>query len=261
MNVRDKLSAASLVVAIGLVVTPGSAQIPDSLAWRGLPDDPTELPGLVAAGQRRAWDMFKVGCPSDGGWAGAAFDALLEAAETDIVVRQSLVAALGANLGLVAEGYADNEYCPSEVLRYEAWLAERLLREWQDGVLRPASERLTLFLDLLISLESSRNPATHALVRDIAKDSTVHEEFRSLAAGFMVDHHFGAPMSGRDPLGDPAARQGYLDAYQAVLFELATGPPLLEFEANVHDILRHWRGESFDREYERVLMAAGRIRL
>ena len=260
MNLRDKLSAASLLVTLGVVVTPGGAsQIPDSLAWIGLPDDPTELPGLVAAGQRPARDIFKVGCPSDGGWAGAAFEALLEAAEGNILVRRSLISALGSKLGY-GDRWGGIPKCAAEIPRYEAWLAERLRREWRAGVLTIGSGRPTLYLDLLVSLDSSKNPATHGLVSNIAKDSTVYEDIRSLAARFMVDHRFGASMTGRDPLGNPATRERYLDAYQAVLFELATGPPLPEFEANVQDILRHRRGESFDREYERVLTAAGRIR-
>ena len=76
----------------------------------------------------------------------------------------------------------------------------------------------------------------------------------------MVDHRFGASTIGKNLLGDPARLERYLNAYQSVLFDLATGPPLLEFEASGREILRTRRGVVFEREYERVLMEAGRIR-
>ena len=175
------------------------------------------------------------------------------------MVRQSLVGALGFEVRRW-DRWGQEPQCPSEIPRFEAWLAERLRREWRDGLLIAGSEGPTLVLDLLFSLASSRNQATHALVLDVARDSTVHEHTRNLAARFTVDHRFGASTIGKDPLGDPATSERYMDAYQAALFDLATGPPLPEFEGNAQEILRGRRGESFEREYERVLREAGRIR-
>ena len=143
--------------------------------------------------------------------------------------------------------------CPSEVPRYEAWLVEQLRREWRAGLLHAGTEEPVVAWGVLSDLAASRNPDTHALVREIARDANVHEELRSHAADIMVDHHYGAWTADRD-YDDPRV----LDAYQAVLFDLATGPPLFEFESNVRGIVGNRRGESFERDYERVLREAGR---
>ena len=262
MTVRAQTRTFTLVMTAAALAAPDLAAQngpPDSLAWLGLPADPEEFPRLVAENELRAAQLFRVGCPSEGGWVGAAFRATEREAETEILVRQSLVSALGSQIRR-RDRWGLEPQCPSELVRFEAWLAGQLRREWRDGLLATGSERPTLVLDLLLSLNSSTNPATHALVRGIARDSTVHEEFRNFAARFMVDHRFGASTIGKNLLGDPARLERYLNAYQSVLFDLATGPPLLEFEASGREILRTRRGVVFEREYERVLMEAGRIR-
>lgn len=260
MTVAQKNCDIALIMTAIVLAAPGLAAQERPAAWTGLPDDPQDFPRLVAAGEREASEMFRMGCPSDDGWAGAAFTALERAAEIDFSVRYSLARALGSSLRLFDEGQASEEYCPSDIPRFEVWLAEWLRREWDDGLLASVSERPALALDLLFSLAASRNPATHALFRGIATDPTVHERTRNLAARFMVDHRFGASTIGKDLLGDPTTSERYLDAYQSVLFDLATGPPLPEFETNAREIVGGRRGVEFEREYERVLREAGRIR-
>ena len=254
------LTAIALILTAIAIAAPGLAAQERPPTWTRLPDDPRDFPRLVAAGEREASEMFRMGCPSDDGWAGAAFTALERAAENNFNVRRSLARALGSTLRLSEEDRTSEEVCPSDIQRFEIWLAERLRREWHDGLLAPGNERPALALGLLFSLTSSTNPSTHELFRGIATDSTVHEHTRNLAARFMVDHRFGASTIGKDLLGDPARRERYLDAYQSVLFDLATGPPLPEFETNAREIVGGRRGVEFEREYERVLREAGRIR-
>ncbi len=256
MSVRHRsLSTIVFAISFAALAVPRLAAQERPPAWTRLPEDPSELPRLVAAGEQRASVVFfTMGCPSDGGWAGLALEALLQAAETDFEVRRSLASAFGHAVRW-RDRWGEEHPCPTEVPRYEAWLAGQLRREWQEGLLLEGNEEPVLAWSLIRGLGASRNPATHALVREIARDADVGEFFRRHAASFMVDHHFGALMLDPD-YDDPRV----LDAYQAVLFDLATAPPLIEFEINARAIVRSQRGESFEREYERVLREAGRIR-
>ena len=255
MTLRHRsLSTIVLTVSFVALAVPVLAAQERPPAWTRLPEDPGEFPRLVAAGQHTASVVFTMGCPSDGGWAALALDALVQAAQTDFEVRHSLASAFGR--GVTSRDRRGEEFqCASEVPRYEAWLAEQLRREWDDGLLLSGNGEPVLAWRLLRYLASSRNPDTHALVREIARDAGVHEELRHHAASVMVDHHYGAWMLDPD-YDDPRV----LDAYQSVLFDMATGPPLLEFESNARGIVGNRRGESFEREYERVLRQAGRIR-
>lgn len=69
------------------------------------------------------------GCPSDGGCAGAAYDALIEATETDSGLRYEVAGHHGGRLKHGAH------VCPNELPQYEALLAKWVRQEWEDGLL------------------------------------------------------------------------------------------------------------------------------
>ncbi len=250
MNIRKPFSAATLTTILGTFVPVGLAaqeKPPKSLARLGLPDDPTTVPHLVATRDLPIFHLFQVGCPADGGWVAAAFDALEEAAETDTIVRGRLGSALGARL-------LSRELCPDDLPRFDSWLADELLRDWGDGMLAAFDPEDMRPFGLLTYLSLSQDPATHALFRDIAMDATVAGYWRDRAARTMIDQRYGEDSAGTDR----ASNQRYLDAVQSVLFDLASGPPLPEFEGPTEVWLRTTLGRSFEREYERVLRDAGR---
>lgn len=235
---------AGAFIAVGLAA---QDKPPKSLAQFGLPDDPTKVPHLVATRGLPIFHLFQVGCPADVGWVAAAFAALEEAAETDSIVRGRLQSAFGARL-------LSGKLCPADLPRFDAWLADRLRREWSDGMLAEFDPEDMTGFALLTYLSLSQDPATQALVQDIAVDAAVAGYWRDRAATAMVDQRYGEDSTGRDRASD----QRYLDALQSVLFDLASGPPLPEFEGPTEVWLRATLGRSFEREYERVLRDAGR---
>jgi len=171
--------------------------------------------------------FFEAGCPSDGGWAAAAFAALEKAAETDDDIRWALATSLGARV-------LSGNLCPSDVPGFEAWLAGHLRRQWSDGAM---SDRVGATGDeggdpgnwpfvLLSYVSLSQDSATRALVRDIAMDSTVTDYWRDQAARTMITQRYGEDLGGKDLEND----QRYQDAARSVLSDLATGPPLPGFK-------------------------------
>lgn len=250
MNIRKSLSATTVTAILGALIPVALAaqeKPPQSLARLGLPDDPTKVPHLVATRNLPIFQLFQVGCPADGGWVAAAFDALEEAAETDTIVRGRLGSALGARL-------LSRELCAADLPRFDAWLAGQLRREWSDGMLAGYDPENMRPFGLLTYLSYSQDPATQALVQDIAMDATVAGYWRDRAARAMIDQRYGEDSAGTDR----ASNRRYLDAVQSVLFDLASGPPLPEFEGPTAVWLRTTLGRSFEREYERVLRDAGR---
>ena len=241
--------ATACLLAFVLCIAPPSVgaqehEIPDSLARFGLPHDPEDVPRLVAADDLPVYHVFKAGCPSDGGWAAAAFVALEEAAEADSVVRSKLAVSVGARV-------LSKDMCPADVPRFEAWLAGVLRRRWNDGVLSDEAnddDPRPLFLMSYISL--SEDTATRALVRDIAMDSAVTGVWRSQAARTMITQRYGEDLGGQDPVNDTL----YQDAVRSVLADLASGPPLPEFANRMEE----WLGVLQDeREREEALRVAG----
>ncbi|MCE2422004.1 MAG: hypothetical protein J4G03_01595, partial [Gemmatimonadetes bacterium] len=75
---------------------------------------------------------------------------------------------------------------------------------------------------------------------------------------------FGRPFDSVQ-IWDPDNLERWFDAQRAVLFELAAGPPLPEFEFGTRIAMRRFlesQGrdvEAFDREYKERLIATGRI--
>ena len=247
-------SRTNLAFALGVALaapTGGLAaqnRLPDSLSWTRLPDDPNDMPQYVMArAGKLGGDPFRAGCPADGGYGEAAYEALVLAAETDAELRGEVRILLGVRLTMWGKGARDEGNCTDDIPGFEAWLAGQLRREWEGGAMKDGNTEPTLARGLLYSLEWSANPATHALVREIARDSTLWEQHRLYAAHKMVQQR------------KRAGGETHFDAQQAVLFDLATAPPLPDFEWELRRSLSKARGAAFDQEYERVLRSAGRI--
>ena len=275
MTIRNTILAAVLAAVLGAPVALAGQdyELPDSVAWLQLPTDPNEFVRLVATGERSGWDVFAAGCPSEGGWAGAAFAAMTEAAETDPHIQRELAQKLGhgelARAVRQKHGRGDlDPQCPSEHPRYEAWLAAQLRREWERGLLAPDADgmgRSVVVGTLLSAIVWGTEASTRDLVRDIARDPAVWEPWREDAAQRLVDLYFGEGDTGgrRDVWDEGAGKlKRYRDAYRSVALDLAAGAPLSEYGPEIFRIARGGPGaagrEAFEREYERVLRAAGR---
>ena len=228
-----RLFATVFVVALALPPTMAAQdKLPKSLALLGLPDDPKDVPRLVLTRDLPIFFVFEAGCPSDGGWAAAALAALEEAAETDRKLRSLLAMTLGARV-------LSRDLCISDLPSFEAWLADQLRQQWSDGVLTDEdgvvsdedndSRNWPFFLLGYISL--SKDPATRALVRDIAMDSTVTDYWRGQAARTMITQRYGEDLGGKDLEND----QRYWDAAQSVVSDLASGPPLPDFQGYMEE--------------------------
>lgn len=275
MTIRNTTFAAVAAAVLASPGLPAQDLSPDSLARLGLPADPSEFVNEVAAGEQSGWDVFAAGCPSGGGWAGAAFAAMMAAAETDAHVLRELAQKLGDELlrarelehGRVNHYEVDavgqrrpvpmKPQCPSELPGHEAWLAAQLRREWERGLLAGES---TVAGTLLRAIVSATAPEAFEVVRGIARDPAVWEPWREDAADRLAFLYFGEGNVNSPQVGSP--RWGpYIDAYQAALFDLAAGAPLPEYEREGFRIVGIGRGEArdvFEREYEQALRAAGR---
>ena len=274
MTTRNTTVAAVLAAVLGApaAVAAQEYELPDSLARYGIPADPNEFVRQIAAGdQLMIADLFVAGCPSEGGWAGAAFEAVKAAAETDPHVQRELAYKLGSQLQRARDhehGGRDSNRppdCPSELPAYEAWLAEQLRREWEQGLLggppvtmarggwvvedidcwtRDAQARAAgggkcqpeevtvtgrgesvVVGTLLSKIVSGTEPSTRELVRDIAMDPAVWGPWRQDAAGRLVDLHFGRGNRDR-PQVNSLEWERYVAATRAALFDLAASPPI-----------------------------------
>ena len=207
---------------------PGSVaqELPGSLVRLGLPKDPREVPRLVETEQLPIFHIYKAGCPSDGGWAAAAFASLEETAETNINLRKTLATSLGTRV-------LTGDLCTADLPRFEAWLADQLRGEWRGGLLADPQSDSVMAYSLLAFLSLSGEPATRTLVRAIAMDAMVADYWRDLAARTMVDQRYGEDVGGKDLLND----QRYLDAVQSVLADMSSGPPLPEFQESMSEWL------------------------
>ena len=82
---------ALLITALAAFAPPplsGQVEVPDSLYWLRLPDDPEEYADSIEWGTRISANAFlRVGCPSDHPWSAAVLTALENRAETSLQVR------------------------------------------------------------------------------------------------------------------------------------------------------------------------------
>ncbi len=272
MTIRNTILAAVFAAVLDPAALAGQEyELPDSVARYGIPADPNDFIRQVAAGDYlMTGKLFVAGCPSEGGWAGAAFAAMTEAAETDPHMQRELARAIGSQLQRARDhehGGRDKNLalrCPSEHPRFEAWLAAQLRREWERGLLAPDADamgRSVVVGTLLSAIVSGTEASTRELVRDIARDPAVWEPWRDDAARKLVDLHFGRGHVDSPRPGDPAMGR-WVDAWQAALIDLAAGPSLPGFDRLAKSVIvqnsNPEANAAFEREYERALRAAGR---
>ena len=141
-EVPQMRSRTNLAFALGVALaapTGGLAaqnRLPDSLSWTRLPDDPNDMPQYVMArAGKLGGDPFRAGCPADGGYGEAAYEALVLAAETDAELRGEVEMLLGGRLKMWGKGERDEGNCTDDIPRFEAWLAGQLRREWEGGAM------------------------------------------------------------------------------------------------------------------------------
>ncbi|MDE2975694.1 MAG: hypothetical protein OXU64_13395 [Gemmatimonadota bacterium] len=175
--------------------------------------------------------LFYAGCPSDGGWIGAAFAALEGMAETDPRAQRAMVSLWYGELLFAHEKELglddDGAQCPADFPADRAgpWLAAELRRAWEGGVFsdmrtpwHPLEPVRTM---LLKAMAWTTAPEAYAVLRDIARDPRVYSEgyhslsmdFRRDAARSMLDWRMAKGMS-------------EAEAVKAVEADLAGAPPV-----------------------------------
>ena len=232
---RPQTTLAVLAMAAAVFAPALAAQavrLPDSLKYTALPSDPADFPAKVKAGAY-VYSLYSAGCPSDGGYPGAAHAALVEAAETDLEVRVAVAQDHGLKLKA-------GRSCPDDLPRFEALLAKWLRAEWEAGLLGPDRifEQETLggygILGAIGELAYGSDPATYQLLRGIARDPDVYVEPGIFFDGFSMDLRRDAAHA----MFDYRMNQGMgeAEAVKAVEGDLAGAPP----------IRGHWRPPGFE---------------
>lgn len=199
-----------MVVAIALSAPSAAAQryeIPYHLAHLNLPADPAEFIHQAVNHERNLSEVWQFGCPSEvGGYAGAVFDMLFEAAENDFEVRRALASG----------GGSPSMDCEADFARWRTWYSHLFEREYRadlydrENTGRPAIIMVEKAVSLL---RDSRDPAHHALVREVACDGEVYDPVRVDAVEAMVAHRVRA--------GTPK-----LEAERDVMLDMATAPAI-----------------------------------
>ena len=219
-------SALTFAAALTAAAAPGVAaqRLPDSLARTSLPSDPADFPAKVAAGEISVMSMFRAGCPTYGGYAAAAYDALVQAAETDFGLRKKVVGDVGARLSTIAIMAADGKetVCAVDTPLFEALFVKWVRREREEGLLLDFSSEPILSNRILSRLGSAKEPETHSFVRDIALDTMVYEKVRVDAARAMANQRSGGIIRWRAP---GSLRERHLEAVEAILDEYVEETP------------------------------------
>ncbi len=166
--------------------------LPDSFRHLGLPDDPLELARQVeAAGKRGEWrssiELFQVGCVTDGGWAGAAFNGLEQLAETNDKVRSRFSSTIATHWNLDVRR-ARTE-CAADHPRIERLLTRYLREELQAGRLGSQEDYALsgIGFQILQDVVVSSDPETYALVQEVLHDGTVLDHYRERARSTLVE--------------------------------------------------------------------------
>ena len=233
MTIRYAIAAALAAALAAPALAAQDHKLPDSLAYLRLPDDPAEAVWALLEGHAGGpTRLFSVGCPSDGGWAGAAFAALEGMAETDPRAQRAVVSLWYIELRWAFEkehGYPNDidPLCPADFPPERAgpWLAAELRRAWEGGVFsdmrtpwHPLEPVRTMLLE---AMAWTTAPEAYAVLRDIARDPEVYSEgyhslsmdFRRDAARSMLDWRMAKGMS-------------EAEAVKAVEADLAGAPPV-----------------------------------
>lgn len=234
MTIRPILRLAAALAALPPSAAAAQTvyEIPRDLRYLGFPGDPAEYVRLVIAGERNPRMMLEMGCPSDGGWAGAAFDLLEAEAKTDTVARDKLWQALF---------WAKR--CPADAPRFERLRIDDLRRNYEEG----------RDVGVAWGWRESTDPEVHALIREIARDGDVSPPSRYLAAQVMIAHR----------MQDGTSR---LEAERLVVLDLASAPSTAYASGRNADPVDEnvWEGETVGRlvaeygdafrcEYERIV--------
>ncbi len=237
MTIRPILRLAAVLTALSPLPVAARTvyEIPRDLLYLGFHGDPAEYVRMVAAGERDPRKTFRMGCPSDGGWAGAVYDGLLAKAKADPLVRDKLLAAVGSSA----------RECPADAARFERFRIDSFRRDYDEGRLH-----LSVW-----AWGGSANPEVHALVREIARDGDVSPYARYVAAKSMIAH--------RMQDGTPE-----LEALRAVVLDLASAPAIgsggggFGYESTLREDVWEGRavgrlvaeyGDAFRCEYERIV--------
>ena len=184
MSPRTILAALVAFAVFAPSLAAQAVRLPDSLKWTSLPSDPADFPAKVKAGSDVLSLFHGAGCPSDGGYAAAAYEALVKAAETDWKIRLKVARHHGTRLRL-------GPLCPNNLSGYEMLLTKWLRAEWEAGSLDQdkldwqktvGGEMLGMGI-----LAHGTDPATYELLQSIARDPDVYVEPGMFRDGFSVD--------------------------------------------------------------------------
>lgn len=222
MTVRVTLLAV-LAAALG---PPVAAQIPDSLAHLGLPDNPLEFARKLAREVRdtggyrsvRVFDMYRAGgCVSDGGWTAAAFEEMYRLAEADPLMLSQVAETLGLSIGGTSD-VAWEVPCLTDLPGFELWLTGALRRRWEAGALSSPGHGLAVAAtSLVMALANAQDPDAHALIEAIALDADVDDRIRYDATMAMMRRR--ASLRGSAGMTDEDANELRLDVVERMVRE------------------------------------------
>lgn len=206
MRLFHLLASAAAITLSASSATAQRYEIPDRLGYLNLPADPAEFIRQAVNHERNLYEVWEFGCPSVvGGYAGAVFDMLLEAAATDFEIRRAITTG----------GGSPPMDCAVDFARWKTWYFDLLEREYRAGLHHRdnTNEPAILLHKAITLLRGSTDPAHHALAREIARDAKVYDAWRMDAVEAMVAHRMQA--------GTPK-----LEAEREVMLDMATAPAI-----------------------------------
>ncbi len=192
------------------------------------PPDPADFPAAVKARKLHVSSYRHAGCPSDGGYAAAAYAALIDAAETDDTLRYWVA---GDHKVRLKAGIS----CLDDLPRFEAHLVRWIREEWEAGLLGADNPTVGLTIGTLVltmhDLARGSDPATYDLLRSIARDPAVYV----VCAAPPVCFRDGQTLDLRQDAAQTML--GYringgtseAEAVAAVAADLAGAPPVLDW--------------------------------
>lgn len=198
--------------------------------------------------ERGVRSFFRLECPSDWGWSEEVYGGLVRAVETDFELRVDMADQLGGMLKV--ESRPENDIrCPADMPRYEAWMFDQVLREWEAELLDPPDDMHSfneaVAPAILDDLAYSDHPGVGDLLRGIARDAEVFKYNRADALESWRVRHMRTTGA-----SDTAA-------YKAVLLDMVTAAPVPDWEDWAMEVVVKAEGDDFRCEYKQALEAAG----
>lgn len=176
---------------------PFAAQIPDSLAHPGLPDNPVEYARQIAresnergvgSGAPDMESLYEAGCVSDDGWTTATFDEMYRIARTDAMMTYELASSIGTRFMSRHPLPCDAGDRPG----FEAWIRTSLRDMWESGKLSPDYAEWSAWARAWTgpsrAMSRASDPDSRELIRSIAFDADVKDRIRYRAAHVMSGH-------------------------------------------------------------------------